>query len=280
MSAYTSLGLDQPLATTAVAVSPDFARDGSVFAAVKGGVLRSGDRGQNWYTTALPTPPPLVSALAISPNFEQDGILLAGTTEAGVFTSTDRGVHWTPWNFGLIDLNVYAVAISPGFARDETVLVGTESGVFRSTNSGRAWRATAFPMEASPVLSLCIVPTAEPDNNLVLAGTEANGLFCSADHGLTWTQLHEDTVAGSVNALITRRQSDASHTIFALVDDNVVASTDGGQTWTTVQELARDATAILAPPSRKGDLLVGLLDGEIVRIPVANGQKITTSDEV
>jgi hypothetical protein len=76
--------------------------------------------------------------------------------EDGVLRSWDRGISWAGWNFGLLDLNVYALAISPEFRADETLFVGVESGVFRSGNGGRAWRETAFPMEAGPVLSLAI----------------------------------------------------------------------------------------------------------------------------
>jgi len=88
---------------------------------------------------------PLVSSLVISPNYTHDGTLLAGTMEDGVFRSADRGSHWVAWNFGLLDLNVLYVAISPHFACDEILFAGTETGIFRSTNVGRAWREMDFP---------------------------------------------------------------------------------------------------------------------------------------
>jgi len=81
---------------------------------------------------------PLISALATSPNFADDGTILAGSIEDGVFCSMDRGVQWAAWNFGLLDLHVLCMALSPHFGRDETVFVGTETGLFRSTNGGHA----------------------------------------------------------------------------------------------------------------------------------------------
>jgi photosystem II stability/assembly factor-like uncharacterized protein len=154
--AYATLNLQAPLAATSVAFSPDFAEDRTLFAGAQGGVLRSHDGGQTWTVAGLPVPPPFVTNLVISPNYREDGLVFGSTMEDGVLRSWDRGISWAGWNFGLLDLNVYALAISPEFRADETLFVGVESGVFRSGNGGRAWRETAFPMEAGPVLSLAI----------------------------------------------------------------------------------------------------------------------------
>lgn len=105
--------LETPLTTVAVAVSPNFEADRSVFAGVAGGILRSIDGGHNWYIASLSSPPPFVLTLVVSPNFAHDGTLLAGTMEDGVFRWGDRGEYWAAWNFGLLDLNVLCMAISP-----------------------------------------------------------------------------------------------------------------------------------------------------------------------
>jgi hypothetical protein len=90
--AYGGLNLNSPLATTAVAIAPD----GGVFAGVHGGVMRSEDGGVSWNSSALTSPPPVISALSISPDFERDGVLLAATLEDGVFRSDDRSRRWSP----------------------------------------------------------------------------------------------------------------------------------------------------------------------------------------
>ena len=123
--------LDEALAITAAALSPCYAQDRSVFAAVMGGILRSSDGGETWFTAGFPAPPPLFTAIAVSPDFERDGVLLACTMEDGIFSSSDRGVHWQPWNFGLFDLHVLCLAFSPDWRDDETVVAGTESGLYR-----------------------------------------------------------------------------------------------------------------------------------------------------
>ncbi len=142
--AYGGIAVTGPVPTTVVAVPPAFPGDRTVFAGVEGGILRSLDGGHAWSSASLSEPSlrlrPIVSALEISPDFERDGVLFAGTMEDGVFRSADRGASWVAWNFGLLDLNVLCLAVSPDFANDETLVAATESGLFVSTNGGRAWR--------------------------------------------------------------------------------------------------------------------------------------------
>jgi photosystem II stability/assembly factor-like uncharacterized protein len=245
--AYAMFESDVLLTTTALAAAPD----SRLFAGVNGGVLRSSDGGGTWFAASFGSPPPLVTALAVSPNFEQDGVVLAATAEDGLYSSTDRGTIWTPWNFGLIDLNAYSLALSPDFARDQTAYIGTETGVFRSTNGGRAWRVLPFPIDSAPVLSLAVTP------NVVLAGTESSGLYRSTDRGKTWVQVIPE---GSVSALSV--QSDA---LWALVDDRILRSTDDGQTWAAWPQADFGDQQPLALLVHDRAVFVGFADGAIRR---------------
>ena len=243
--AYANFESDVPLTTAALAAAPD----GRLFAGVNGGVLRSSDGGVTWFAASFGTPPPLVTALAVSPNFEEDGVVLAATAEDGVYASGDRGAIWTPWNFGLIDLNAFSLALSPDFAKDQTAYIGTETGIFRSTNGGRAWRVLPFPIDSAPVLSLAVSP------NVVLAGTEASGLYRSTDRGKTWESVLAE---GSVSALSI--QPDA---LWALVDDRILRSTDDGQTWADWKQF--DEQQPLALLVRDDAVFAGFADGAVKR---------------
>ena len=214
----------------AIAISPDFASDRTVFAGVPGGILRSFDGGENWDVVQLPSPPPVVSALVISPDYVRDGILLAGTVEDGVFSTSNRGGHWVAWNFGLLDLNTICLAISPDFARDETLFVGVDSGIFRSTNGGRAWREVDFPLELAPVLSLALSP-AYAEDGILFAGTESHGLYRSEDRGRTWTRLGEDIVRNAVNAILLSPEFPEKADVLVMLGDGLLLSRDGGQSW-------------------------------------------------
>ena len=255
------------MAVTAVAISPSFSQDRSVFAAVKGGILRSSDGGDTWFTAKFPAPPPLFTTLAVSPNFAHDGLMLAGAMEDGVFSSTDRGVNWQPWNFGLFDLGVLCLATSPHLDEDETIVAGTETGLYRSTNGGRAWRVSGFPSEFAPILSLAYTTatSAEKDDTLLFAGTDNHGLFVSLDEGASWNRRAQDALSGSVNQVQIRHKPDGCREVFALAEDGVLVSRDAGQNWHFLVKTEDPPTVMLLPDCNGKTLFIGLIGTGIVQ---------------
>jgi len=254
-SAYASLKLPGSLPTTALAAGSD----GSIFAGFHGGVLRSLD-GNTWIPSLLPTPPSRVVALEVSPSFEEDGLILAGTEKNGIFASTDKGLRWSPWNFGLLDFNVLSLAVSPSFAADRTVYAGTESGLFRSTNGGRAWHAIPTTLDVGPVLSLAILPDSA-ESSAVLMGTEAYGLFISTDCGATWRPSFSPSDDEPVNAIAVMHRL-----IWALLPQQVLVSRNKGALWSTYATFSgRNGLTLLATPAQ---LTVGLAEGNILRFEV------------
>ena len=205
LDAYQSLLSGQVLATSSVALSPDYWHDHIVFAGVHGGVVRSNDGGHTWRSAVFPPPAPVVVTLAVSPNFDEDDTLYAGTAEDGVFISVDGGATWAAWNFGLLDMNILCLAISPNFATDETLLAGTTTGLFVSTNSGRAWREVILPVDLPAVLSLAVSPHYMEDH-IVYAGTEEHGLFRSSaamiQAGVPWEKVGEGSLTDPINAIL------------------------------------------------------------------------------
>lgn len=266
-SAYQSIGVADPVATTAVAISPDFSEDPYVFAGLPGGMLRSRDGQTGWETIHLPDPAPYITAFAFSPEFLKDGILFASTMEDGVLYSTDHGYHWVSWNFGLLDLNVYCMAISPNFSSDETLFVGTQTGIFRSTNAGRAWREVTMPFGFDTVLSIAISPNYAQDATL-FSGTENQGLWKSTDGGDSWKRLAENAINSSVNAILVPLTYAKKPEILVLNEGTPMLSNDSGNTWEQWRYHSDEVTAVYAPAGfRKGaPTLVGLASGEIIRL--------------
>lgn len=255
----------EQLAVTAVAVSPQFPADRAVFAAVKGGIQRSSDGGDTWFTAGFAAPPPLFTALSISPNYELDGLMFAGSLEDGVFSSTDRGIHWNPWNFGLFDLGVLSLALSPKLRDDETVFAGTETGLYRSTNGGRAWRVAEFPEACAPVLCLAAVENPQTDELTVFAGTESHGLMFSPDSGVNWQRAGQSTISGAVNQLQVTFTAEGGTNIFALAEQGVWRSPDMGQNWEFLMQSVSAPTAMLLPDENANIMLLGIHGKGVVR---------------
>jgi photosystem II stability/assembly factor-like uncharacterized protein len=269
-SAFESLSLQQELSALAVAVSPDPENDSSIFVGLDGGILRSPDNGRHWESALLPSPPPVISSLAISPNFIQDGIVFAGTLEDGVLCSSDRGGRWDAWNFGLLDLNILCLAISSDFAKDETLFVGTQSGMFRSTNGGRAWREVNLPGEFDAVLSLALAPGFARNGNL-FAGTENQGIFRSTDGGKTWQRLATSKLREPINSILLAPDFISRPELLILHGDLPLISTDCGKSWNPFRAnlVNRKSVATILCPDGfdpSASVLVGYADGSITLI--------------
>lgn len=257
-SAYKDLELTEPLPTLAVAVPPNFEHEGSLFAGVGGGILRSASAGRRWEQAFFPAPPATITTFCISPNYEQDGQIFAGTLDDGVFYTRDRGLTWQAGNFGLLDLAIFALAASPNFAQDRTLYAGTQTGIFYSTNGGRAWKET--DLEDTAVFSLAVSPDFDRDR-VIFAGTEASGLLYSADAGKTWQRVGEKHFTEPINALLLSPQYPHKPGILALHGDQLLRSTDNGQSWQ--EALAgKQVTAIHLAEDAK--VYTGLHNGEVI----------------
>lgn len=266
--AYESLNPSRPLATQAVAVSPNFAVDQTVFTGVSGGTLRSFDGGNTWHISLLPEPSPTVVNLIFSPNYQIDGNVFAGTLEDGVFLSPDGGENWVLWNFGLYDVHILCMAVSPDFAEDQTLYVGTEIGIFYSTNRGRSWNETTLPVN-DPVLSLALSPGYATDG-IVLAGTETQGLYISRDRGASWSRLGSHAIDGNaVNHIILSSEYPAGQKILLLLSDGLLVSQDDGNSWSeeaTGLNFEHGTSCIAAPQglAAADPLLIGLVEKGVV----------------
>jgi subtilisin-like proprotein convertase family protein len=115
---------------------------GTVFAATaEGGVYRSIDAGATW--TPLDkygTVADLVNVNVMDPS--NPFLLFAGTEGYGVQASTNGGQSYVPRVNGLTNFYANAIAFDPD--SPSTIYTGTDSGIFKSTDSGNNWALTAL----------------------------------------------------------------------------------------------------------------------------------------
>ena len=89
------------LNVSAMALSPDYTTDLTLFVGTFGGVFKSTDGGAYWSAVNAGLTNLYVHALALSPDYASDRTLFAGTYSDGVFKATDGGTSWSAMNAGL-----------------------------------------------------------------------------------------------------------------------------------------------------------------------------------
>ena len=117
---------------TALAISPNFAKDGTLLAAtVQDGILRSTNRGVNWTGWNFGLYDSNINALA----FLDSQIVFVGT-QSGIFRSSNAGRSWRDLDFPIDLAPVVCLAVSS----DGTLYAGTEAeGLHVSCDEGRTW---------------------------------------------------------------------------------------------------------------------------------------------
>ena len=142
----------------ALAISPAYATDRTLFFGRGDRLFKSTDGGTSWngYPLALPEEGFLVFALEVSPAYATDHTLFA-TGFGQVRKSTDGGLTWAAQHSYAPS---YGLAISPNYAADRTTwhtyraIEGAgddtpESGVLRTTDGGGIWSFATFGLPGS-----------------------------------------------------------------------------------------------------------------------------------
>lgn len=137
------------------------------------GVKYSNNGGLNWAGTSLSSG--TVNDVAVDPSSTYP--FLVSMNNSGFRVSNDR-VNWTNRNTGLSGSgNVLAIAVSPsGY-----YLVGTDNGIYKSTNQGGSWSRISYPNARVTDIEI------DPSNADIAWATTSVGLFRSGDAGDSWT---------------------------------------------------------------------------------------------
>jgi uncharacterized repeat protein (TIGR01451 family) len=261
------------------AVVVDPATPTTLYAATFIGVWKTTDGGATWQVknTGLNFGLPWVHALAIDPS--APGTLYAAT-ESGVWKTTDGAEKWTESNAGIGVTSgggfrpprSFHLALDP--TNPATVYVGTERGVYKTTNGGGLW-ATANTGLANPsggggfgpgVDALVMSPTSPA--TLYLLADYPGGLYRTTDGGARWSLVSEG-IPGTWNgqparyALLTVAiDPTASATLYATATDGRVhKSTDGGATWTPSDAGLLNLPANTLAVDRNGNVYAGTNSG-------------------
>ncbi len=246
-----------------IAVDP---RDGrSIYLRTRGGVFRSRDAGATWQMLAGGIQTESVNTLLFDSHSSR---IYAATSGRGVFASDDDGASWQNLNAGLPQ-GVAALSLAQIDA--QTLLAGTQNGIYITRDAGKSWSATSDSLGAPQVHALALdqtgallaatedglfrsdasgafarigsdamrvpvlsVATAPSNPKTIYAGTFRRGIFVSADGGTSWNPAG-DIFSGRLSpaGLAVDPQNDQN--VFARVlFERVYKSTDGGDAWHAV----------------------------------------------
>jgi photosystem II stability/assembly factor-like uncharacterized protein len=110
--------------------------------------------------------------------------LYVGTIGQGVFRSLDGGETFARACDGMfVECHVRALTVHPGDPR--TLYLGTEQGLYFTTNGADSWTQVDSPMDGMQIWSVLLVPG---NPNVILTGSCPARLFLSEDGGKTWAE--------------------------------------------------------------------------------------------
>ena len=268
----------------ALAFSPDYARDQTLFAAFissngrGGGLYVSNDAGRSWRPTTRGLGDWVVAELAVAPGFPLNHTVFALTRQGGLYRSTDGGATWQRTGYSSsypAVLNARTLAVSPDFINDKTVVVSVGESASISRDGGDNW----WPLLESRAATLAFSSTFSRDR--ALWGAFASlGVMRSDDGGATW-QAASRGLRLDLGGRLALALSPEARTAFLLSHSfdrsAVYRTTDGGASWQIesgdAAGQAQITTLAVSPDFlRDGLIFVGLNDGRLRAIKASESK--------
>jgi hypothetical protein len=163
---------------SSIAISPSDSN--RVYAGAGGSIFRSDDGGATspWAdktTATLPSSRPITDIVVDYADQNRLVICYGGTNPSGtpkhVFISINGGDSWTDISGNLPNISINAVGLDPNNAN--TIYVGTDTGVYRTTDLGINWEAFDNGLPNVVIFDLHV----DPQDNLLYAATFGRGMY-------------------------------------------------------------------------------------------------------
>jgi len=220
---------------TALASSPTYGQDQTIFAATAEGVFRSQDEGATWESSTFGLLDLEILCLAVAPTYADNETLWAGSAAGGLYRSRNGARSWRDSGDGLPDTAMLCLALAPAFTAQQTLYVGTEEhGIYHSTDSGASWQELSPDLAGQSINALAVAA----DGQTLIAGA-SDGILRSTDGGQHW----QATDDGQALVFTLALAPDGSALAGAFLD-GILHSTEQGAAW----QPANQGLAAHAPP--------------------------------
>ena len=238
-------------------------------------LLRSDDGGVTWVTPSATGLPKFGAYGPFDIWFDTTSTpstaYMAGPIGDEVVGSTDRGETWTVlspekaaqakskrrWPAGVEGTvsdgdtgSVLQVLAGPIDPNDSSIrYVGTDRGVYKSTDGGKSWKKASAGLTSSVVLSL----VADPSSPSILYATTTVGIFKSGDAGTHWSMI----LPGPGSVVLA---PSSPSTLYAWTPAGLFRTDDGGKNWTPLAGTGLVSTVSAPDGGFQGRLVLVALD--------------------
>jgi photosystem II stability/assembly factor-like uncharacterized protein len=160
-------------------------------------IYSSSDGGKNWTSHRLTTTVGKIKAVTVDP--KSDNILYAGGVDVQsgksiLFKSLNAGNSWTKigGNISSKAKDIRDIAIDP--VSPSHVYVATNTGIFKSVDSGSSWEKTSLSTSVN-----CV--KVYPNSPKIVVAAGKDGIYYSNDRGDNWTEANNGLTVYNVNCV-------------------------------------------------------------------------------
>ncbi len=162
-------------------------------------VYRSIDNGITWNLVAsnLTEPGQYINTIYV----DAKDFIYVGAISNKIFRSKNDGNNWEEITTGLSPSFFSAMSFTEN--KDGTLFVGSQDGVYSSTDNGTNWNRVKINDEPFVVFSIINFD----ENTLIVAAlsslgiAEKNGIFISTDSGRNWTKINTGLINNDIRSL-------------------------------------------------------------------------------